>query len=142
MLLWSKRSEQTTGRTKPSPTEECSKQLRWECPCCSANIKLETSRLHSLAACDKPETIEILKFPPHPEVVWQQPSEPCTNQCNVNNTNNESTIYYTQETSKTTVASQTLPPKGNQPQNYVVSTEHPATAPTTVLPISKNQNSM
>ena len=30
-----------------------------------------------------------------------------------------------QETSKTTVANQTSPPKGTQPQNYVVTTEHP-----------------
>ena len=34
-------------------------------------------------------------------------------------------MYYTQETSKTTVASQTSPPKGIQPQNYVVVTEQP-----------------
>ena len=46
-------------------------------------------------------------------------------QCNLNNTDNDSTIYYTQESSKTTVASQTLPPKGTQPQNYVVATQHP-----------------
>ena len=34
-------------------------------------------------------------------------------------------MQYTQEASKTTVASQTSPPKGTQPQNYVVATEHP-----------------
>ena len=32
---------------------------------------------------------------------------------------------YFQKTSKTTVASQTSPPRGTQPQNYVVATEHP-----------------
>ena len=37
----------------------------------------------------------------------------------------DSTIKYTQETSKTTVARQTSPPKGTQLQNYVVATEQP-----------------
>ena len=34
-------------------------------------------------------------------------------------------IYYTHETSKTTVGSQMLPPKVTQPQKYVVTTEQP-----------------
>ena len=67
--------------------------------------------------------LKYQKLPPIPEVVWQQPSETSTNQCNLKNTNNDSTIYYTRETSKTTVASQLSPLKGTQPQNYVVSTE-------------------
>ena len=123
MLPWNKRSEQssfpeyTTGRTKPSPTEKCSKQLRRECPSCSLNFKLETPRLHSEAACDRPEIIEIPKLPPSPEVVWQQPTETITDENNLKNTNNDST-------SKTTVASQTSPPNGTHPQNYVVATEH------------------
>ena len=82
-------------------------------------------RLYSRAACDRPEIIEIPKLPPIPKVVWQQPSESSKNQCNLKNTNNDSTKNYTQETSKTTVASQTSPPKGTQPQNYVNTTEHP-----------------
>ena len=44
-------------------------------------------------------------------------------QVNLHN-NNDSIIHYTQK--KTTVASQTLPPKGTQPQNYVVTTEQPS----------------
>ena len=58
-------------------------------------------------------------------VVWEQPPETFTDRCNLNNTNIDSTIYYTDETSTTTEASQTSPPKGTQPQNYVVATEHP-----------------
>ena len=65
-------------------------------------------RLQSGAACDRPETNEISKLQPIPEVVWQQTSETSTNQCNLNNTNNDST-------SKTIIASQTSPPKGTQP---------------------------
>ena len=124
MLIWTKCSEQTgspkqtTGRTKPAPIEKCSKQLRWKCPSCSPNFKVKTPRLHSGAACGRPETIEIPKFPPISEVVWQQPSQTSTNQCNLNNTNDNST-------SKTTVASQTSPTRRNQPQNYVVATEQP-----------------
>ena len=56
--------------------------------------------------------------------MWQQPKEIITDQVNLNNINSDSTIYCTQETSKTTVASQMLPPKGIKPQNYVVATEH------------------
>ena len=73
-------------------------------------------RLHSGAACDRPDTNQISKLPPIPEVVWQQPTEIVTNQVNLNNTTNESTI-------KTNVASQTSPPKGSQPQNHVDTTE-------------------
>ena len=68
-------------------------------------FKLETSRLHSGAACDRPDTNEIPILPPIPEVVWQQPMETITDQVNLINTNNDSIIYDTQETSKTTVAS-------------------------------------
>ena len=123
MLPWSKRSKQTppeytTGRTKPTPTEKWSKQLRWECPRCSPNFKPETPCLHSGAAIDRPETTEIQKLPPIPEVVWQQPTETITNQANKNNFINDST-------SKTTVSSQTSPFKGTQPQNYLVTTEQP-----------------
>ena len=74
-------------------------------------------RLHSGAACDRPETNEISKLPPIPEVVWQQPTENVTNQNNLNNTTNDSTL-------KRNVASQTSPPKGTQPQNHVDTTEH------------------
>ena len=87
-------------------------------------FKLETPRLHSRSACDRPETIGKPKHPTIPEVVWQQTAEASTNQCNLNNTNNGSTIYHTQEFSKTTAASQTSPTRGTQPQNYVVATEH------------------
>ena len=73
-------------------------------------------RLHSGPACDRPETIEKSKLPPLPEVVWQQPTENVINQDNLNNTTNDPTL-------KTNVASQTSPPKGSQPQNYVDTTE-------------------
>ena len=133
MLLWSKRSEQTaspeqtTGRTKSNPTEKSksSNHLRWEFSSCSPNSKLERPRFHFGAACDRPETTQIQKLPPIPEFVWQQPPETTTNHCNLNKTNIESKSYYTQETSKITVASQMSPPKGTQSQNYVVAMEHP-----------------
>ena len=73
-------------------------------------------RLHSGAAIDRPQTNEIFKLPPIPEVVWQQPPENVTNQDNLNNTTNDSTL-------KTNVASQISPPKGTQTQNHVVATE-------------------
>ena len=73
-------------------------------------------RLNSGTACDRPETNKISKFPPIPEVVWQQPTEIVTNQDNLNKTNNDSTL-------KTNVANQTSPPKGTQPQNHVDTTE-------------------
>ena len=57
-------------------------------------------RLHSGAACDRPETNQISKLPPIPEVVWQQPTEIVTNRDILNNTTNDSTL-------KTHVASQT-----------------------------------
>ena len=72
-------------------------------------------RLHSEAARDRPET-KISKLPPIPEVVWQQPTENVTNQDNLKDTTNDSTL-------KTNVASQTSPPKGTQPQNHVDTTE-------------------
>ena len=74
-------------------------------------------RLHSGAARDRPET-KTSKLPPIPEVVWQQPTENVTNQDNLNNTTNDSTL-------KTNIASQTSPPKGTQPQNHVDTTERP-----------------
>ena len=73
-------------------------------------------RLHSGAAYDRPETNEISKLRPIPEVVWQQPTEIVTDQDNLKNTHNDSTL-------KTDVASQTSPPKGTQPQNHVDATE-------------------
>ena len=94
----------TTKRTKPSPAKECTKQLRRECPSCSPNFNLVIPRLHYGAACDRPETNEISKFPAFPEVFWQQPTEIVTNQDNLNNTHNDLT-------SKTIVASQTSPHK-------------------------------
>ena len=47
--------------------------------------------------------------------------ETITDQGNIKKTKNDSILYYTQE--KTTVASQTSPRKGTQPQNYVVTTK-------------------
>ena len=76
-------------------------------------------RLHSGAARDRPETNEISKLPPIPEVAWQQPAENVANQDNLNNTHNDSTV-------KTNVASQTSLPKETQQQNYVNTTEQPS----------------
>ena len=103
---------------------------------CSPNFKLKTPRLHSGAASDRLETTEIPKFPPLPEVVWQQLTEIITNQVDLININNDSN-------SKTTVAGQTSPPKGTQPQNYVVTTEHPpgnqtGNKPVQILNCSRN----
>ena len=72
-------------------------------------------RLHSGAALDRPET-KISRLPPIPEVGWQQPKENVTNQDNLNDTTNDSTL-------KTNVASQMSPPKGTQTQNDVDTTE-------------------
>ena len=91
-------------------------------------------RLHSGAACGRPETNKISKLPPIPEVVWQQPTETVTNQDNLNKTNNDSIKHYTQE--KTTVASQTLAPKGTQPQSHVVAKEQPSGNQTGNEPVS------
>ena len=57
-----------------------------------------------------------------PEVVWPQHPETFTDQGNLKNNNNDSTLYYSHEISKTTVASQTSSPKRTQPQKYVVAT--------------------
>ena len=95
--------------------------MRWQCPSCSPNLKLETPRIYSGAAFYRPETTEKPKPPPIPEVVRQQSSETYTDHSNLDNTNNEST----QKISKTNVASQTWPLRVTQPQNYVVATEHP-----------------
>ena len=81
-------------------------------------MKLKTPRLHSGAACDRPEINEISRLPPIPEVVWQQPAESTTDQNNINITNNDSTL-------KSNVANQTSPPKGTQAQNHMVATEQP-----------------
>ena len=75
-------------------------------------------RLHSEAECDRPETNEISKLPPIPEVVWQQPTEIVADQDNLKNTQNDSNL-------KTNVANQMSPPKGTQPQNHVAATEQP-----------------
>ena len=96
---------------------------------------MKTPRLHSGAARDRPET-KISKIPPIPEVVWQQLTENVTNQDNLNNTTNDSTL-------KTNVASQTSPPKGTQPQNHVDTTEQPSgnqtgNEPVLFLDCSKN----
>ena len=124
MLFWRKRCEQTastewtTGRAKPTLTEKYSRQLRWECSSYSPNFKQQTHCLQSVDACDRPEIIEMLRLPPIDEDVSQHISETSTNRCNLHNTNNDFI-------SETTVASQTTPPKETQPQNYVVTTEHP-----------------
>ena len=75
-------------------------------------------RLHSGTASDRPEITKESKLPPIPEVIWQQPTENDTKQDNLNNINKDSTL-------KTNVASQTSPPKVNQPQSYVDTTERP-----------------
>ena len=94
---------------------------------CRPNFKLEVEapHFHSETACDRPETIKTTKHEPIPKVVWQQPPVTFKNQCNLNTTNKSSTNQYTQENSKKSVATQTLPPRGIQPQNYVVTTEQP-----------------
>ena len=75
-------------------------------------------------------------LPPIPEIVWQQPTEIVTDQDNLNNTHNDSTL-------KTNVANQTPPPKGNQPENHVEATEQPsgnqtANEPVPFLDCTKN----
>ena len=85
-------------------------------------------RLHSGAACDRPET-KISKLPLISEVVWQQPTENVTNQDILNNTTNDSTL-------KTNIASQTSPPKGTQPQNHVDTTEQSSGNQTGNEPVS------
>ena len=73
-------------------------------------------RLHSGAARDRPETNEISKLPPIPEVVWQKPTENTTDADNLNSIIENSTL-------ETNGASQTPPPKRTQPQNHVDTTE-------------------
>ena len=103
-----------------------SKQFRCKCPSCIRNFILQTPRLHSVATCDRPETIKTAKLLPVLEVVWHQHPEIFTDPNNLIITNNDTTKECTQETPKTTVASQTLLPKWNQPQNYLIVTEqHP-----------------
>ena len=74
--------------------------------------------LQSGVAGDRPETNKISKLPPILEVVWQQPTENDTKQDDLNIINKDPTF-------KTNVASQTSPPKGTKPQNYVDATEQP-----------------
>ena len=81
--------------------------------------RLAMPRLHSGAASDRPETNEIPKLPPIPEVVWQQPTEIVTNQDTLNITHFDLIL-------RTNVASQTSPAKGTQPQNHVVAMEQPS----------------
>ena len=76
-----------------------------------------------MVASDRPETTKTTKLPSNPDVIWHQPPETFTDQNNLDNTTNDSTIHYTTKTSKTTVASQTSPPRGIQPQIYVVASE-------------------
>ena len=95
-------------------------------------------RLHSGLACDRPETNEKSKLPPIPEVVWQQPTEINTKHDDVNNITNDSTL-------KTSVASQTSPHKGNQPQKHVDATEQSSenqtgNEPVTSLSCSKDSS--
>ena len=100
-------------------------------------------RLDSEAACDRPQTIKTTEFLPILEDVWQQPSETSKNQKNLNNVKKDLTGQYTQETQMTNVPSQTWPPKGVQPQNYVTTTEQPpgnqiATKPVSFFSCSNN----
>ena len=137
--------------TESGRTKKCPKQFRCEFSGCCPNFEIETPRLHSGAACDRPETIKTVKFQPNPEVAWQQPQETFADQYNLNKCNNDTTVHYTQETSKTFVASQTSAPKRFQPQNYVIATKQPheikqrlnhyrsLAAPIIVLPIARKQ---
>ena len=104
----------------------------------SPNFKLAMPRLHSGAASDRPETIEISRLPPIPEVVWQQPTEIVTDQYNLNNTNSDSIL-------KTYVASQTSLAKGTRAEDHVAATEHPpgnqtGNEPVPFLNCSKNSS--
>ena len=123
MSLWWKRSGQSASPEQMSHSEK-PKQLRCQNSSCSSNFKLKTPLFRSGAACDRPETFKTPKLPPIPELVWQQAAETFTDQYNLNIINYDSKKYFTPETSETTVASHTLPPKGNQPQNYVVATDY------------------
>ena len=108
--------------------------LRWENPSCSPNFKPETPRPYSRAACARPEIYQ--NFHQFPRL--------CGSDKSILNKNNfDSTLYYIQESSKTTVASRTLPSKGTQPQNNVETTEQPSRnqtrfEPVTFLNCSKN----
>ena len=95
-------------------------------------------RLHSGTASDRPEISEISRLPPITEVVCQQPTQIVTDQDNLNNNNNDSTL-------KTNVARQTSPPKRTQPQNHVAATEQPSgnqtgNEPVSFLNCSKNSS--
>ena len=94
-------------------------------------------RLKLGPACDRPETNEKSKLPPIPEVVWQQPTENDTNQDNLNIITNDSNL-------KTSVASQTSPPRGTQPQNHVDAKEQSSgkigNEPVPFLDYSKNSS--
>ena len=73
--------------------------------------------------------MEYQNFHHFPEIVWQQPTEIITDQDNLNITNKNSIL-------KTNVASETSSPKGTQPQNHVVATEHPSENQTGNEPVS------
>ena len=80
-------------------------------------------RLHSGAAIDRPETTQ-LKFPPIPEVVWQQPQE--TYVPNIYQTCNNETHKNThkpESKQSSEVKSQTSPIKETSPQVSVSNTE-------------------
>ena len=80
-------------------------------------------RLHSGAAIDRPETTQ-LKFPPVPDVVWQQPQE--THVPNIYQTFNNEThknTHMPESKQKRDVESQTSPIKETSTQVSVSSTE-------------------
>ena len=80
-------------------------------------------RLHSGAAIDRPVTTQ-LKFPPIPEVVWQQPQE--THVPNIDQTFNNEThknTHMPESKQRSDVESQTSPIKETSPPVSVSSTE-------------------
>ena len=91
-------------------TEEILKTIQMLMFKLQPKLKLETPRLHSGAAYDKPETIKIAELSSLPDVVWHQPAKKFINQYNLKIIIIDSTLQYTQETQMTTVASQISPP--------------------------------
>ena len=78
-----------------------------------------------------------IKTSTNSQAVWQEPTEIDTDQDNLNNTNNDSTL-------KTNVASQMSPPKGTQPSNHVAAMEQPSVNQTgnePVLFLDRSKNS-
>ena len=93
-------------------------------------------RLHSGAARDRPETNEVFKLPPIPEVVWQQPTENVTNQDNLNNFYWQ--LDFKNKCSKSNVATQGSPttePRGHHGKTFRKSDREWASI---VLDCSKN----